>query len=1014
MFNNIINNLDHITNDLTIQTVKTNRDIIFKSSNSLKSVYVVHQNIRSLRRNFNLLISHIDAFENLPDMIFVSEIWIFSCEIDDYKLQNYNFYANSNDSYCAGGVGVFVRDMYECEVKRCSLPSADIIKISCSICNEMFDFICVYRLQSLSIQVFIEEFSTYLRNVRAGNLILLGDFNIDLLDSNSVVDSYHVMLSEHGLVSFVNEPTRPTSGTCLDHVFGRFLKMFHNPSAAIVFDLQITDHCMTGIVFSSLRSKEQVRHVPERITAKIDFRKLNNNLLFADWVEVYVEENPSRAYDLFLKSLTNFISNSSYFVVKKRSEIRLKPWISHSLLKTIRLKHKLRTKLWHHPHNSNLRNRFKKICQHVKKEVRLSRDCYYQNKLRSSQGNLKEEWKIINSMVNRKVRDQSNVISIHGENVDISDPGEIANEFNDYFITVGRNSFPAELSLPCDCCTSYRFTNNAFSTNSFYFEPISGVELLKEIRSLKNSYSCGNDGISNFILKHIAYNIADILAHIFNLSVNFGIFPEQLKCANVIPLFKKGNKKEKSNYRPISLLPSISKIFEKVIKNRILVYLRSINFFSSLQFGFRAGLSTEDALLDFCTIIQKGLDSKKSCAALFVDITKAFDMVNHSILLQKLYNAGFRGFFYSWLESYLKNRTQKVKINNVLSGSKAINLGVPQGSVLGPILFLIYVNSIFEQPFMGKVKAFADDLAIAYDSTSPLNLCCEINHDVHLLRTWFANHKLIVSQKTKLLFFSLGTKVLTDVDVMFHAPDCTRHILCNINCLGHGSEFFFNSNLTCNANCFKIDTVEHFKYLGVTIDQHLSWTEHLANLKQYLLSSIRCFYRLRKFCTNNTLKTIYYGIFHSKLEYGICCWGGAYLSKLQQLIVLQKCALRRISNSARLAHTMELFRLTKILPVRHLFYYKVLKIFFLRGGYLQSPIYDAYNLRSSSRSVVVQPAFRTTHFRNSYTIVSCQLFDRLPANIRNIRTLSAFLKSVKSWLFEFNINEIEVLLRYVV
>lgn len=213
-----------------------------------------------------------------------------------------------------------------------------------------------------------------------------------------------------------------------------------------------------------------------------------------------------------------------------------------------------------------------------------------------------------------------------------------------------------------------------------------------------------------------------------------------------------------------------------------------------------------------------------------------------------------------------------IKIKNIYSSPKSIMTGVPQGSVLGPILFLIYVNSLFIQPFKGKVTAFADDTALSYSNKSLLNVFSDVNHDLDLLRKWFSIHKLTISDKTKFMIFNINSKICDDLPLFYHSPSCTRFRLSN----NDDNTFSFNYLTSCCSNCFKIECVDNFKYLGIVLDNKLSWYNHTRYLKQYLNKVVRQLYHLSLYCPQSILKLVYNGLLKSKLECGIPCWGGAF------------------------------------------------------------------------------------------------------------------------------------------
>jgi len=429
-------------------------------------------------------------------------------------------------------------------------------------------------------------------------------------------------------------------------------------------------------------------------------------------------------------------------------------------------------------------------------------------------------------------------------------------------------------------------------------------------------------------------------------------------------------------------------------------------FLSPKQFGFREGMSTEDALNDFYTFIHKAVDDKFLCASFFVDITKAFDMVNHELLLKKLYKIGFRGSVHRWFSSYLCNRSQRVKIDDTISNPITLSRGVPQGSVLGPVFFLIFVNSIFSQDLRGKVTAFADDLGISYKAVSSLELHCDILHDIGVLRKWFAKHKLVISNKTKLMFYSLTGKEPSEFKFIYHDPSCVKFPL-------HPScDRTFDEQCPCSSGCFEIEKVRNFKYLGVIIDSKLNWGEQILSLKKYFRCVVRTFYQLENLCPSAVLKMFYFGLFESKLSYGICCWGGAYKTKLEPLLLLQKCVIRKVCKANPSSHSFNLFKSLNILPLKHLFYFKVLKMFFNKSLYDFNRASRHYNLRRTFDISI--PSFRTTSYCNSFDIVSRRLFNALPPHLKILRYGKSFLRKIKSWLLTHNLSEIETLIELLI
>ena len=390
------------------------------------------------------------------------------------------------------------------------------------------------------------------------------------------------------------------------------------------------------------------------------------------------------------------------------------------------------------------------------------------------------------------------------------------------------------------------------------------------------------------------------LVLIINQSFNSGIFPDKLKIAKIIPIYKKGEKNVFNNYRPISLLPAISKIFESIMYKQIYSYLEEFKILYDKQFGFRKGRSTELATLELVDGLITEMDKGDIPICFFLDLSKAFDTLDHSILIEKLKYYGIKNKSLDLLTHYLTNRQQYVDFNDTMSNFLTITTGVPQGSILGPLLFLIYVNDIANASILFKFILFADDTTLKTtvniakkDQRKAKGINNTINYELDKINIWLKSNKLSLStEKTKFMVFHQTNKVIP--------------------------------KLNFKISSISIEKVNEFSFLGLNLDSKLNWSAHLRKLSGKLNRAIGIMNKL-KYLVPKEIKILLYNSFIlSQINYCTLTWG----FKIETLNSYQKSAVRIITNSDYLAHSEPLLKELNILKFKDIFTQRLIKFYF--------------------------------------------------------------------------------------
>ena len=660
---------------------------------------------------------------------------------------------------------------------------------------------------------------------------------------------------------------------------------------------QISDHLPLIHNLSFKKTKPKLEKIKTRNFCGENVDRFKRALHTYNWDHVLSETCPQSAYTNFSNTFNNLVDIFFPESIKKfNSNIhKIEPWMTVGILTSRRNKCTLFKQQLKNPTALN-RESFKKFRNLYNIVIRSAKKTFFHSQIEKNSKNLRKTWQILSNAIRKPKTKKDNCTTLNANGSVITDPSVMAESFNNFFATAAVNvvsKINPSLNSPTE---KISYNETVFSLKN---SPVTVSEILEATKLLQDKKTPDHYGISSNFIKKIIFTISRPLHHIFLLSFDKGIVPSQLKIAKVIPIFKNGDRCNMDNYRPISLLSCFSKILEKIVATRLTSFLTNCNILSNWQFGFRSQHSTVHPMVHFTNFLSNAINEKKHSLAIFCDLRKAFDCCDHTILFSKLDKYGIRNDELLWFKSYLSERKQFVSINGKNSSLTNVLLGVPQGSILGPLLFLLYINDL---PLASKLFAllFADDTTLLASADSVESLNNFVNIEFKKVCDFFRTNKLMLHpDKTKILFFSTNSN-------------------------GEGVQIICNSNNDNLANPALIkpleiisskDDIPAAKFLGVYFDSSLSFKYQVSCIKKKLSKALYILRMVKKTLPKNSLKLIYYSIFHCHLIYAIQIWSCCPQNLLNDLFKMQKSAIRIICNVNYNEHTEPLFKREEILPL---------------------------------------------------------------------------------------------------
>ena len=793
-----------------------------------------------------------------------------------YQLPGYKgYYQNVRENKQSGtGVSLYIHESLNVsvveEISECS-TNIECLFLKTTNTTQPLILGVVYRPNDGNKDEFYEHLNSIFEQLPKSGVFVMGDFNINLL-SKTACNKFEDCFLSGGFAPLISTFTHERPGTkksCIDNILA-------NSTDKVTLSGTISDNLTHHLpIFQFSNFKVKINDAIEKHVQYYDFSNQNvNNFvqnLAKDLEDIPVTDNFEIFTDTFM---TNLDKNCKLKVPRTTKRTPLNnPWITEGIIQACHRKHELKAE-WKKTISKDkpngdqtLHQLFSTYRRTLKHIINTAKSSYRSKQIADNKEDKRKTWKIINELRGKSKQQMKPSFVI--DNKRIIDRRIIANKFNEYFNSIAArlNESIAEIDISDTKFKSFQDYMSPQLNNSLALFNCTADEIMEIISDLDNNKS---SDIPVRVVKKASHIISPVLSEHFNNFMNDGVFPDVLKVGKVTPVYKKDDPEAIENYRPISTLPVFGKIFEKIIYTRLYSFLQSQNILHKNQYGFRKSHSTSHAINYSVTHINNYIKQRHHVLGIFIDLSKAFDTIDHSKLLFKLDKYGIRGMAHQLLKSYLSNRLQYTNTLGENSKKLTITYGVPQGSVLGPLLFLIYVNDITNCSNYADFILFADDTNIFVEGPTPKEAYHKANIVLKSVSTYMMHNKLHINMsKCCYIHFEPPSGTKTDKTKPEEA-----------------------ASLTLKLNNIPLKKVTSTKFLGVIIDNKLSWGPHIKDLKRKLNYSISTLSRIKNCIPEDLHKDLYYTLFESHLTYCITVWGNVPQYQINELLVVQKKCIR--------------------------------------------------------------------------------------------------------------------------